>query len=129
MIDVKGLCPAHILCILYANTRGRVNTGELSLAAALEFILGRHWLLVKAGQLPTTFRWDYVYGRPIKVEIDSDGNLHFEHLYDRDAPGGPGTCARLIEVLRRLPCAQDMSEALRQWEVNDEMRGIAQCWN
>ena len=51
---------------------------------------------------PTTGRvhLDYVCGRPLKVVLDVRAKeLHRADLYDRDAPGGPGTAARVVALL------------------------------
>lgn len=44
-------------------------------------------------------RFDYVQGRPVKVTLRGD-ELHGEWLYDRDAPGGEGSCARIVAQLK-----------------------------
>jgi hypothetical protein len=44
--------------------------------------------------------FDYVHGRPIKVCFIGD-ELRGERLYDRDCPTGDGSCARIVEGLRK----------------------------
>jgi hypothetical protein len=121
VINVSGLCPARLLQALQNNARpgSQADRGPMTLAEALEYIV-HSALIVNATELHMAFRWDYVYGRPIKVVIDNDGQLTREELYDRDAPGGPGTCKKIVEELRRDPSARDIDTAMKEWR---RMRG------
>lgn len=116
MISVKGLCPAHLLQALHAQAwpGPDIEFGKLTLPMAVEFILWHHPALRELGEFPEYMHWDYVNNRPLKIIIDR-GTLHGEERFDRDAPGGPGTCARVIEELRKVPEAQSTAAAFRAW--------------
>ncbi len=68
VLDVKGLCPAHILQTLHAHAKraSGVDYGDLTLEDALEHILFVALINGSVGILQTRFEWDYVMGRPIK---------------------------------------------------------------
>lgn len=53
------------------------------------------------GPKPGVLRFDYLNGRPIKVDIGGDRIDELGvRLYERDCPGGIGTLARLVEEIR-----------------------------
>lgn len=117
MISVKKLNGAVLLQKLHENA-GKMpyDQGEITVAKALDFIMREAQKQIKRGVIPNGFSWDYVYFRPIKVVIDKHGNLTGEELYDRDAPGGPGTCARIVAELHNDARAQDPSTGYKEWE-------------
>lgn len=115
-IDVSNLCPAHLLQILYLHAKPSVlHSGGMSLADAVEIVNAKAPGLMTSGVWPEHIHFDYVWGRPIKIII-AKGKLWGAHLFDRDAPDGPGTCRQLIEHLRTRECARNTSEALEVWK-------------
>ena len=48
---------------------------------------------------PGEFDFDYFYGKPLKVRVVGD-LLYGAGRYDRDAPGGEGSCQKIIDSLR-----------------------------
>lgn len=112
MIDITGLRPSRVLQALYNNTPA-LGMGvlhdlgrDMSEPEAMEEIIARS---------ASMDRWvfDWVRGRPIKIAIvdrssgsaraATDMVIGDERLYDRDAPSGTGTCARVIAALRADP--------------------------
>jgi hypothetical protein len=90
MIDIGGLDKAEVLAALHNNTRA-VGLGRLHDRGD-----------VTADDVRPQFEdrsrlyFDYVFGRPIKVDLSGDS---FDPvLYDRDA--GPGSARRAIDELR-----------------------------
>ena len=97
-LNIEGLDRAELLAALHNGTRA------LGLGALHD--LGRPMTReeaqreIDARALPNgDVRFDYVQGRPIKVAFRGGELLH-ERLFDRDAPGGDGSCSRIIEKLR-----------------------------
>lgn len=101
-LDVTGIDRAELLTAL---VNGTVPPGGLRNPAFLAALLAGSFTLEKAREMLATkppgekWRFDYVDGRPLKVTFD--GNLLLRpDLYDRDAPGGDGSCARIVAELR-----------------------------
>ena len=94
MIDIKGIDRAELLAALYRNTKavglGRQHDiGEMSLDdAEFEIILSTRNGVAS---------FDYVHGRPIKVQFNNE-RLWDEEIYDRYLK--PGTCAAVVDRLR-----------------------------
>lgn len=107
-INIEGIDRVRLLQALHNNTEA-IGMGKLrdigrdmTYAEAAEFLDGCATITI--GGQPTVM-FDYVHGRPIKVQF-SETHLHRADLYDRDAPGGDGTAARLVEELRSPQNAQ-----------------------
>lgn len=100
-LDITGIDHAELLAALYNGTRA-VGLGFLHDVGKMTVVVARE-ILEERGRLafpPGRLRFDYVLGRPIKVGLQ--GNLlQRPDLYDCDAPGGPGSCARIVEALRQ----------------------------
>jgi hypothetical protein len=99
-IDIKGIDRAELLAALYNGTRpvglGRLSAGALEPMTAKQ---ARQELEDAERSIDGThITFDYVRGRPIKVDFAGDTLLRPD-LYDRDA-GGPGTCERIVAELR-----------------------------
>lgn len=107
-IDIKGLDRAELLQALHAGTRavgfGMLHDrGPLTVEECRDIIAGGRGPDHNpdlAGIDGSAVRFDYVAGRPIKVTFEG-GELRNAWLYDRDAPTGEGTCARIVEEIRR----------------------------
>jgi len=90
MISIKDLDKAAVLAALHNNTqplgRGILHAqGPMTVEQARSILDGRSDLY-----------FDYVAGRPIKVDLSGDS---FDpRLYDRDA--GPGAAQQAIDSLR-----------------------------
>lgn len=128
MIDIKGLDRAELLVALHAGTRA-LGLGVLHDRGAISYEAAKE-LCGMGGKVPnangldggtsvdmssvpgvTTLErpkdvvnFDYVQGRPLKVSFRGD-ELHGEWLYDRDAPGGPGSCERIVAELKKKASA------------------------
>ena len=101
-IDITGIDKARLLAALHNNTRA-VGMGflndigrDLTDEEAAE-IVREHAAF--SGPEGAWVSFDYVMGRPIKVSFRGD-LLVRPDLYDRDAPGGEGTCQRIVDSLR-----------------------------
>ena len=99
-IDITGIDKAELLAALYNGTRA-IGMGVLhdlddgmTIEKAQEIIDTR-----MEGCLPDSGKlwFDYVCGRPIKVNITGDV-MERADLYDRDA--GPGAAQRVVDQLR-----------------------------
>lgn len=95
-IDISGIDKAKLLAALHNGTAPQ----------GLGFLQARGQMNeTEAKQFITTTRadgiihLDYVQGRPIKVTLDGN-TLRRASLYDRDAPGGAGSCQRIVDSLR-----------------------------
>lgn len=92
-IDITGIDKAELLAALYNGTRalglGMIHDRRAGMTAD-----DASFYLRTDGEPD---RFDYVAGRPIKVEFNGD-TLRFSQLYDRDA--GPGACQRIVDALR-----------------------------
>lgn len=102
MLDIKGIDKGALIAALYNGTR--------SLGMGVLHDLRRDMTRDEGNELAGDrnaiggrIRFDYIYGRPIKVviHVDADGSwreLEREDLYDRDAC--QGACARAVERAR-----------------------------
>lgn len=90
-VDCTGLAKEEVLAHLYNNAKS-VGMGYLQAKTEPMSIHEAHT------QLSTNSRFDYLHGRPLKINFDQYPYLT-SHLYDRDQ-GGTGTMARLIDELR-----------------------------
>jgi hypothetical protein len=102
-LDISGVDRAALLAALFNNTAA-IGNGQLHPRAKATMTQQDALQLLKdwpgnAG--PSGDIWfDYLWGRPIKVGFIGE-RLMRPDLYDRDAPGGAGTCERLVEELRK----------------------------
>lgn len=90
-IDITGIDKAELLAALHNGTR--------ALGMGVLHDIGRNMTKEEAAQFvgpdqPT--RFDYFFGRPLKVDIG--GDELYVGLYDRDA--GEGRAAAIIKSLR-----------------------------
>ncbi len=94
-IDISGIDKAALLAALYNGTRplgwGILHDKPSGMTAeeAAKFLDDTH-----------NGRFDYVAGRPIKVEFAGD-QLKFARLYDRDTHDG--ACQAIVDRLRSQP--------------------------
>lgn len=97
-LSISGLDAAEVLHGLYHGTQAvgpfaaRNNRPGFSIDEA-RTLLTQHTRDGKA-------YFDYVAGRPLKVEFDLVGSTITTRLYDRDAPGGQGSAAEVVKTLR-----------------------------
>lgn len=102
-VDTTGLERAQVLCALVNGTKAQ-GSGHLNPNArrAMTYDDAKRVLHDRtrvAGWLEEVrYYFDYVGGRPIKVDL-SDEDGFDPDLYDRDA-GGSGAAQRLIDRLR-----------------------------
>lgn len=89
-IDIKGIDKAELLAALYNEARP-MGMGWLQASAAAMTVEQARELLSQQSY------FDYVHGRPLKVDLSGDSL--FGGLYDRDQ--GRGHAAEVVERLRR----------------------------
>lgn len=111
VIDIKGIDRADLLMALHAGTRSvgsgvLHDRGNLTREQALDILNGGRGQSTNpdlpkfiVDKLPQEIRFDYIAGRPIKVSFKGD-ELHYSRLYDRDAPGGDGSCQKIVDRVR-----------------------------
>lgn len=90
MINIKGLDKAMVLKVLYDNSKP-LGMGFLQYTPDNLLIAEARELLKE-----TTY-FDYLRGRVMKINLDSDVEFE-EWLYDRD--NGTGKAKRLIDSIR-----------------------------
>lgn len=104
-IDITGLSKAELLMELHNGTKaigmGKLHDiGPMSLEQAQSEIARRY-----TGDIPLKF--DYVCGRPVKVDISGDV-MKYAELYDRDA--GNGAAANVVSKVRSRSQIADRNE-------------------
>lgn len=103
MIDVRDIDRAELLAALYNATRpvGRGAMHDLcrdmTVAEARVALEEQRQQQRGLGRLGIIAYFDYLYGRPIKLDVEQDA-LDF-YNYDDDA--GAGTGKRVVEALRQ----------------------------
>jgi hypothetical protein len=101
MIDISKLDKAEVLAALYNRSKaqgmGWINFDPAPMTAtqARALLDDRERLAVTLGGTLGTYRFDYIQGRVMKVDLGGD-ELD-ERLYDRD--NGAGAAARALEPL------------------------------
>lgn len=99
-VNISGLDKAAVLAALYNNARP-LGMGFLHARVEPMTVPEAQKLLEEGDDLTQMFGnilyFDYVHGRPLKVDISGDELS--PHLYDRDQ--GQGACQRAIEALRK----------------------------
>jgi len=99
-ISIKGLSKAALLAALYNHSRPmgmgmlRARHGNMSHDEAAALIADPSQQ--DNGSRGSRLRFDYVNGRPLKVDL-TDDTLH-TGLYNRD--NGPGAAEAVVEALR-----------------------------
>lgn len=98
-ISYKGLTDAEALHALYHGTvplgMGWFHNNDAFSVADAQRVIDSH--KTRPDSLKTGVSFDYVAGRPIKVDFDTEAKLiRRVDLYDRDA--GPDACARVISA-------------------------------
>lgn len=113
-VDITGLRPSRVLQALYNNT---VSVGLGRIHDLRREMTESEAIAVLAAHSCGGSRWDfdYVCGKPLKIAIVDLGSgpaphsakmlIQRPYLYDRDAPGGPGSCATVVAALRDDPSA------------------------
>lgn len=96
MIQIGNLSKASILASLYnaSSPIGVGFVGAINGPVTMDDVSARDYINQRGGNL----KFDYVYGRPIKVDLTGDS---FDpRLYDR-RNGGVGIARRIVERLRK----------------------------
>ena len=96
MIQIGNLSKASILASLYnaSSPIGVGFVGAINGPVTTDDVSARDYINQRGGNL----KFDYVYGRPIKVDLTGDS---FDpRLYDR-RNGGVGVARRIVEKLRK----------------------------
>ena len=96
MIQIGNLSKASILASLYnaSSPIGVGFVGAINGPVTMDDVSARDYINQRGGNL----KFDYVYGRPIKVDLTGDS---FDpRLYDR-RNGGVGIARRIVEKLRK----------------------------
>lgn len=104
-VNIRGLDRAAVLAALYNRSRPmgmgvfQARPGDMTLEQAREAmqIGDDHARAFETAKSRGLWYFDYLYGRPLKINLTED-DLRVD-LYDRDN-GGPGSAARIIENLR-----------------------------
>ena len=96
MIQIGNLSKASILASLYnaSSPIGVGFVGAISGPVTMDDVSARDYINQRGGNL----KFDYVYGRPIKVDLT--GGSFDPRLYDR-RNGGVGVARRIVEKLRK----------------------------
>lgn len=101
-IDINGIDKAKLLAALHNNTRA-LGMGFLHDKGPMSEEEARE--IIASCDNGLSIMWfDYVRGRPLKVGL-KEGELLRADLYDRDAPGGEGSCQRIVDSLRGCQAA------------------------
>lgn len=95
LVDIKGLDKGKVLKVLHDGTRP-LGMGFFQAVLDLSLEEARQDYAEVVARQGGKARFDYYYGRPLKVELS--GDTFDPCLYDRDA--GPGAAARAIANLR-----------------------------
>ena len=106
-VNIKGIDKAKLLAALYNRGRPmgmgflRAQPGDMTLEEAQKLVAGGDSgdypggpLKGRGGDIPY---FDYVYGRPLKVNLNGDKVSSWG--YDRDN-GGTGSFAKIVKKLR-----------------------------
>jgi hypothetical protein len=95
-LSISGLDAAEVLHALYHGTRAIGPYAGMNDRPGFSIDDARTILNQNMRQGKAYF--DYVAGRPLKVQFDLEAATITTRLYDRDA--GPGTAANVIQTLR-----------------------------
>ena len=96
MIDYKGIDEATLIHALYHGTTP-LGMGVFQNHPSLTIEEVRNDLR-EAHTKGLELRFDYYYGRPLKLRLDEKAKTFDGRLYDRDA--GPGKAERIVKRLR-----------------------------
>ena len=113
MVSTRGLNKAEVIAALYNHARPQglgflqYEPGDMTIQEAEEIVLrGR------------PFYFDYLKGRVMKVNLDSDNEFD-ERLYDRD--NGEGAAQRAIDRMKELaPAIKNMEKLAREFSDDPE---------
>ena len=100
MVNTKGLSKAVVLAALYNNAAPMGMGWLISMMGGRQPMRGvteeeaAEWLAIQKD-----LRFDYIQGRPIKVDLSNDDGFE-EWLYDRDY--GRGAAQRAIDSIRKV---------------------------
>lgn len=100
-IDISGIDKARLLQELHkrAGPPGRA-AAERERYDELSYAEAEAWLRRAYSTWSKKYSFDYVHGRPVKVDFDND-TLREGWLFDRDA--GEGKCLEAVEAARGAP--------------------------
>jgi len=125
MINIEGLNKADVLAVLY-NTSRPLGMGFIQAGTVSPLDMTREWAqkeldargITRDHQFPLSF--DYLYGRPLKVDLSSD--IEFDERYFDSDNSGHGTAAEAIAHLRAtgdIHCADGSTFAMEQMSEDD----------
>jgi hypothetical protein len=125
MINIEGLNKADVLAVLY-NTSRPIGMGFIQAGTITPLDMTREQAqneldsrgIMRDRQLPLDF--EYVYGRPLKVNLSSD--IEFEGRYFDANNSGHGTAAEAIAHLYAtgdIHCADGSSFAMEEMSEED----------
>lgn len=101
-VDIKGVDKAELLAALYNNAEPmgmgflQARSGDMSVEDA-QVVISNGTDDYPGDWKNTNLYFDYVYGRPLKVDLS--GDVVRSDLYDRD--WGVGECERIVEELKK----------------------------
>lgn len=127
MINIEGLDKADVLAVLYNTSRPK-GMGFIQAGAFGPFDMTREQaqhVLDAQSNIPnyqSPFYFDYLYGRPLKVDLTSDVELDERHFDDNNTEHG--TAAEAIDHLRttgNIHCPDGSSFTDDQMNEEDSM--------
>lgn len=114
-VDIKGLDKADVLATLY-NASKPLGLGFLQ-AGGAPLDMNRDQAQSLINSYHGDLNFDYVHGRPIKVDLS--GASFDPWLFDRDN-GGDGTAQRIIDRLRETGDVRSEGDSFADTELSSE---------